>query len=397
MLEPEEVIARIKKTLQLVGLPGYEKRKPETLSGGESQRIALASTLTLEPNIIILDGAVTQLDPQGRKEIYEKLHTLASQEKRIVIVVEERVDHYLHLANRLIRLDKGTVIYDGYPKKEALYTTEKIWNLPKKIISDNVINARKPIVSVNSLTFQYPNGDFALENISLDIYPGEFIALMGKNGAGKTTLAKHFNGLHKPASGDVVIDHMNTKNYSTAQLASQVGYLFQNPQLQICTNSVQAEAAFALKVKKLPEKEIEARVSLLLAKMGLTQFAQNHPYKLAKGDLQKLALASSLVNEPQILIIDEPTSQMSASQSWETMKLISEYNRNGVTVIMISHDLNLALNFASRMVIMDQGEIVVDIPTAHCLNHEENLRELGIDVREIYDEGEMRHEAIAGV
>lgn len=397
LLEPEKVRARIKKALQFVGLPGYENRKPETLSGGEAQRIALASALTLEPEVIILDGAVTQLDPQGRREIYEKLRTLALQEKKIVIAAEEKAYNYLRLANRLIILNKGTIIYDGYPKKEALFTAEKAWNFPKRTNSANIANMEKPIVSVINLTFQYPNGDFALENISLDIYPGEFIALMGRNGAGKTTLAKHFNGLHKPAGGDVVINQMNTKNYSTAQLAGQVGYLFQNPQLQICTNSVWAEVAFALKVKKLPKKVIEDRVSLLLAEMGLTEFSQSHPYKLARSDIQKLALASSLANEPQILIIDEPTSQMSAVQSWETMELISQYNRNGITVIMISHDLNLALNFSSRIVVMDEGQIAMDIPTVHCFHHEEKLQELGLDIWEVYPEGEMKHEAIAGV
>ncbi|AOT72037.1 ABC transporter ATP-binding protein [Geosporobacter ferrireducens] len=397
LLEPEEVKRKIKKALHFVGLEGFENRKPETLSGGEAQRIALASMLTLEPKVIILDGAVTQLDPQSRREIYEKLHTLAQQEKKIVIIVEEKAYQYLYLAHRLICLDQGTVLYDGYPKKEVLFDVKKPWNFPEKVPVDNAADKERPRISVNHLTFQYPNRKFALKNISLDIYPGEFVALMGRNGAGKTTLAKHFNGLHKPGSGDVVINHMNTKEYSTAQLASQVGYLFQNPQIQICTHSVQAEVAFALKAKKIPKREIEGKVSQLMDKMGLIKFAQEHPYKLAKSDVQRLALASCLINEPQILIVDEPTSQMSAAQSWETMELISQYNRSGVTVIMISHDLNLALNFTSRMIIMNQGQITLDIPTAHCFNHEEKLRGLGLDIREVYAEGEMRYEAIAGV
>ncbi len=394
LLEPEEVGIRIKKSLQFVGLEGYENRKPENLSGGESQRIALASMLTLEPKIIILDGAVTQLDPQSKKEIYERLHTLALKEKKIVIIVEEKAYQYLHLAHRLISLDKGNVVYDGYPKKEVLFTMKKTRNFPKVNNSANVINAESPIVSINNLTFQYPNGQFALKNITLEICKGEFIALMGKNGAGKTTLAKHFNGLHKPKSGDVIVNHMNTKQYSTAQLASQVGYLFQNPQIQICTNSVQEEVSFALKAKKLSKGEIARKVSQLLDKMALTEFAQNHPYKLSKSDIQKLALASSLANDPQVLIIDEPTSQMSVAQSEEIMQLISQYNRNGVTVIMISHELNIALHYASRMIVMNQGEIVLDIPTAHCFSNEEKLQELGLDIREVYGEGEMRHEAI---
>ncbi len=378
----KEVRTRIKKALEFVGLKGFENRKPETLSGGEAQRIAIASTLSLNPQVLIFDRATNQLDPQGRKEIYEKLRTLTLQEKKIVIVVEEKASDYLHLADRLINLDSGTIVYDGSPKREAFMTLEKVRNLPKgKAIK---FPATKPIVSIRNLSFRYPNDQFALKNISLDIYPGEFVALMGKNGAGKTTLAKHFNGLHKPTSGDVIINDLNTKSYSTAQLASQVGYLFQNPQMQICTNSVLAEVGFALKVKKMPDKQIETKVYPLLERVGLTQHAQIHPYRLMKGELQKLALAASLVNEPQILIIDEPTSQMSNIQSWETLELIADYNRQGVTVIMISHDSKLALNFASRIVLMNQGKIELNTQTAYCLEHEGKFRELGINIREVY-------------
>ncbi|MBB6216092.1 energy-coupling factor transport system ATP-binding protein [Anaerosolibacter carboniphilus] len=397
LLEPEEIRARIEKALRFVGLQGYEKRKPETLSGGEGQRVAIASMMTLEPKVIILDGAVSQLDPQGRKEIYEKLRILAIQEKTMVMIVEEKAHLYLHLAHRLICMDNGRIIYDGSPEKEAILSREKIWDFPKKIHPRNGSNPEGQIVSVNNLTFQYPNGEFALRDVSLDIYPREFVALMGKNGAGKTTLAKHLNGLHKPVQGDVLIHHMNTKNYSTAQLANQVGYLFQNPQVQICTNTVEAEVAFTLKAKKLPKREIGKRVLPLLDKMGLIGFAQDHPYRLGKSDIQKLGLASSLVNEPHLLVIDEPTSQMSTAQSWETMELIDQHHRKGGTVIMISHDLNLALHFASRIVVMDRGKIVLDIPTDDCFQYEERLCELGLDIREVYAEGDMRYEAIAGI
>lgn len=397
LLDPVEVRNRIHKCLEFVGLKGYEKRKSETLSGGEAQRIALASMLTLSPEIIILDEALTQLDSQGKKRIYEQLSNLAVEEKKIIIIVEKKLENYLYLASRLLMLDEGKIIYDGCPKKEALTKAKEITKIHDKVQQDQLIELSHPIIRVENLSFHYPDGQIALEDISLEVNSGEFIALMGKNGAGKTTLAKHFNGLHQPSEGTVFVNEMNTKNHSIAQLSNQVGYLFQNPQMQICTNSVEEEVGFALKVRRLPKKVIASKVASVLSKMKLMEYSKDHPYALTKSNVQKLAIASSLINEPQIIIVDEPTSQMSTAQSFEIMELIYQYNQKGVTVVMVSHDLHLALHYASRIVVLDHGQIALDIPTMECFEYEQELSDLGLELKEVESGGEKTYEAVARI
>ncbi|RBP63798.1 energy-coupling factor transport system ATP-binding protein [Alkalibaculum bacchi] len=394
LVEEEEVKRRIKRALDFVGLEGYEKRKSHTLSGGEAQRAVLASVLTLDPKILILDEAVTQIDPKGRKDIYERLGQMAKKEKKIVIIVDNKVDNYFSIDHRLLVLDEGKLLYDGPMRRD------KLPKFIKPIKSQKVTTLFKtldPVLSVENVSFQYGNGEFGLENINLKVYPGEFISLMGKNGAGKTTLAKHFNGLYKPSKGNVWVKNMNTREHSTAQLSKKVGYLFQDPQIQLFTNSVEEEVSFALRVQKLPKDEIVERTKKILDEMNLSQYAQDHPYTLSKGDVQKLALASSLINEPEILIIDEPTSQMSFVESWRIMEIISRLTQKGVAVIMISHDLELALHYSSRMVVLKEGHIELDIRTNECFIYKKELYDLGLDICEDGKKGEEMYETIVGI
>lgn len=394
LLEEEEVKKRIKKALDFVGLERYEKRKSHTLSGGEAQRVVLASVLTLDPKVLILDEAVTQIDPKGRRDIYEKLSEMAKEENKIVIIVDNKVENYFSIDHKLIVLDQGKIIYDGPIRKEKLPKFIK----PIKLQTNRALfKTVEPVLSVENLSFQYGNGEFGLEDIHLKVYPGEFIALMGKNGAGKTTLAKHFNGLHKPSKGNVWVKNMNTREHTTAQLSKKVGYLFQDPQIQLFTNSVEEEVSFALRVQKLPKDEIEDRTKKVLDKMGLSPYAKDHPYTLSKGDVQKLALASSLINEPEILIIDEPTSQMGFVQSWKVIELVSQLTKKGVAVIMISHDLELALHYSSRMVVLKEGTIKLDIPTRECFTYEKELNHLGLDLSKDGGKGEEMYETIVGI
>lgn len=394
LLEEEEIKKRVKRALDFVGLKGYEKRKSYTLSGGEAQRAVLASLLTLDPKVLILDEAVTQIDPKGRRKIYEKLSKMAKEEKKIIIIVDNKVENYFSMDHKLIVVEDGKIIYDGPMKKEKLPAFIK----PVKAQSNIALFTNlEPVLSVEKLSFQYDNGEFGLENMDFKVYPGEFVSLMGENGAGKTTLAKHFNGLHKPSKGNVWVRDMNTREHSTAQLSKKVGYLFQDPQIQLFTNSVEEEVSFALRVQKLPVEEIKDRTKKILDEMHLSQYAKDHPYTLSKGDVQKLALASSLINEPEILIIDEPTSQMGFAQSWEVMENIFQLSQKGLAVIMISHDLELALHYSSRMLVLKGGHIELDIKSNECLTYKKELYDLGLDICKDSGKGEGIYETIVGI
>ena len=226
-----------------------------------------------------------------------------------------------------------------------------------------------PAVEVKGLSLRYENSEFALKNVSLKICPGDFVALIGENGAGKTTLTKTFNGLLRPEKGSVFINGLNVAEHTTAQLSAHIGYLFQNPLLQVCQNSVEEEISFGLKVKKFPKDNIKNRVQQVLRDFRLEGAASLHPYKLSRGMLQKVALASVLVSDPPILVIDEPTSNMCYEEAREVMDLIDQYHQKGHTVIMITHNLTLAEEYCRRFIVMHKGRLVLDTDDASLANY----------------------------
>ena len=201
-----------------------------------------------------------------------------------------------------------------------------------------------------------------LHGIQLTIRAGEFVALTGPNGAGKTTVAKHLNGLLRPTAGRVLICGRDVAGQPTWQLAGQVGYVFQNPDHQIFCRSVAEEVGFALRVAGRPPAEIAARTTAVLQFTGLTDLSEANPLTLTRGQRQLVAMASTLIAEPEILVIDEPTT----GQDWRgvqaIMGLVDRLNQQGTTIVMISHDRELIAHHARRVVTIDGGQVVADGP-----------------------------------
>ncbi|MFM1651115.1 energy-coupling factor ABC transporter ATP-binding protein [Brevibacillus sp. B_LB10_24] len=199
-----------------------------------------------------------------------------------------------------------------------------------------------------------------LKNINLTIQQGEFIALIGGNGSGKTTLAKHCNGLYKPVSGTVRVGGRDTKTCSVAELVSQVAYCYQNPDHQIFQSTVGEEVAFGPRNMGLPADEVEARVSEALQAVGLDQLREEEPYFASKGTRQKIAVASILAMKPQAIILDEPTTGLDHRGVEEMMSLIRKLHRDGHTILVITHDMRLVAEYAGRVLVLSQGEIICD-------------------------------------
>lgn len=377
LLDPGEVDQRVQWALEFVGLPGFGKRTPLSLSGGEKQRAALATILALKPEVLILDRSIDQLDPEGRRDLYRKLNHLCRSEDISIILVDERLDDIESLADRIVILEAGALVYDGPLRQapNAIFCTcpedlqdvspalEASLEITEETAPDNSSPAA-PIISLSGVCYEYAQSRFALQDVTLDIDAGEFVALTGPNGAGKTTLVKQMNALLRPQKGQVVVHDLNTRSTSPAELARYVGTCFQDPLVRVCTQSVREEVGFALKLRKIPVDEINHRVDTVLEQLGLTRVAEAHPYRLSPGQLQCAALAAVLVNRPRILILDEPTSRLSREKRWEIMALIREVHRTGVTVIMISHDPQAVFNFSERVVRLENGRIVSDEGTA---------------------------------
>jgi energy-coupling factor transport system ATP-binding protein len=216
------------------------------------------------------------------------------------------------------------------------------------------------MIEAENVHFVYPNGVEALKGVSLVIREGEFVAIMGQNGAGKTTLIKHFNGLLKPTKGSVRVNGMETTKTSVASLARNVGFVFQNPDHQLFSETVEEEIAFALKNFGFEADVIEKRISWALNLLGLEQYRKTSPFLLSGGERKRVALASILAWDPQTLVLDEPTIGQDYQQKEKLRQFIIQMQTQGKTVIIVTHDVEFVAECNPRVVLMKEGRIVAD-------------------------------------
>jgi len=234
------------------------------------------------------------------------------------------------------------------------------------------------MIEVEDIYFTYPNGVEALKGISLKIKNGEFVAIMGQNGAGKTTLVKHFNGLLKPTKGKVLVDGVETTKVSVATLARKVGFVFQNPDTQLFSETVEDEVAFALKNFGFKENVIKKRVSWALNLLGLTQYRKTSPFMLSGGERKRVALASVLAWNPKILILDEPTIGQDYQQKEKLRQFILQLKAQRKTIIIVTHDVEFVAECNPRVILMREGKIVADGKAREILTTPEILNQASI-------------------
>lgn len=231
---------------------------------------------------------------------------------------------------------------------------------------------------VEDVRFSYPNGVEALKGVSLTVKDGEFVAIMGQNGAGKTTLVKHFNGLLKPSSGSVRVNGVETSKASVATLARHVGFVFQNPDHQLFCETVDDEIAFALKNFGYEQEVIEKRITWAVNLLGLSQYRKTSPFMLSGGERKRVALASVLAWDPQILILDEPTIGQDHRQKENLRQFIMQLQTQGKTIVMVTHDVEFVAECNPRVVLMREGKIVADGQGKQVLTNPELLEQASI-------------------
>jgi len=405
--DAETMKRNIAAALERTDLCGYERRSPSGLSGGEKQRVAIAGVLAMEPPILVLDEPTSELDPEASAHLFTLCDRLCTEQRMTLLLASHEAERLLDHAKRIIVIEEGTICWDGDPR--SLYSdvgachhrgisvpviAELMWNLrqrgiriddplpltldeavpvvaglfsgSKKNIASITSSAPRPaqrrvLIDVRSLSHHYNGTRDALNGIDLQIARGEFIALVGKNGAGKTTLAKHFNGLLKPTAGKVIVSGKDTNRYSIGTLSKTVGYVFQNPDHQIFCPSVREEVEFGLRTMEgLTESEIASRTAEALRAVGLEDRSARHPFTLGKGERQKLAVASVLARAPEVLVIDEPTTGLDREDGRAMMAMIRRLHRDGHTIIVITHDMQLAADHAERVIVLAHGSILAD-------------------------------------
>lgn len=427
-LPAEEIYRRVVEALNRVGLKGYEERDTSGLSGGEQQRLAIAGVLAMQPEVLVLDEPASELDPVGRTEIYKTIDDLRLAKRLTILVTEHYGEEISKRADQVIVFNRGEIVWQGVPEElfrnislldrfgirpvpvslvgwdfyqkgwitldeiplDVLSAEKMVRNVLSKHSLRDSLSSFKPesfrrpdtkapvVLQVSNLLYQYTPDIIALQSVNLTIRRGEFVALIGRNGSGKTTLTKHFNGLLKPTDGEVVVDGMNTKKFNTSILAQVVGYVFQNPDHQIFSNSLERELAYGLKNAGLDDAEIKLRVDNALKLTGLEQQRNDHPFSLGKGERQKVAVASILALEPKILVIDEPTTGQDWAGMQNMMALIKQLHENGTTVIMISHDMEIVAKYAQRVIVMKDGGILLEGSTREVFENFEMLEQAGI-------------------
>jgi len=271
------------------------------------------------------------------------------------------------------------------------------------------------MIEVDNLFYRYPNGVEALRGVSLKVRRGEFLAIMGKNGAGKTTLVKHFNGLLKPTRGSVKVDGIDTRDLSVAELSRKVGLVFQNPDHQLFCETVEEEIAFALKNFGFDEETVEKRVEWALHLLDLERYRKSSPLVLSGGERKRVALASVLAWDPEVLVLDEPTIGQDQRQKETLRQFILQLNAQGKTVVMVTHDVEFVAECKPRVVLMSDGNIIADGEAKSVLTDFKILREASIippqitqlfssitkygfpcDVIDLWEAKSILHEALLG-
>ena len=376
---------RIQWALKVIGLEGYEEKSPDELSGGQKQRVAIASIMAMRPEILILDEPTSDLDPQGKREIFELLDSIRKEFDLTIILVSHDTKKIMQFCNRVIIIDDGEIKFDDRTSQLSnnidllqeigIYYPSSTLNYQETSDIKTEINhiKRNPLIKASNLNYTYPNQTQALKNVNLEIYRNDFIAIIGKNGSGKTTLIKHFNGLLKPQQGEVLLNNKSITDYTISQVAQTIGYCYQNPDHQLFKNTIREEIEFGLRNLKFHEHEIERRYNEMVELLDLKKFEEIYEstFYLSKGIRQRLALASVLVLEPDILIIDEPTTGQDFRMIEEFMKILKDLHERDHTIIIVTHDPRVIAKYSKEVVILDNGKVIQKLSTSEFLKTKE--------------------------
>jgi energy-coupling factor transport system ATP-binding protein len=404
-LSRDEMGARIGAAIEAVGLRGFEHRDPTSLSGGQKQRLAIAAVLALRPSVMVLDEPTTDLDPEGRAEVFELIRSLRRQGLSLIVIEHEAEE--LRGCDRLVLLDRGRVLATGsaaelmtqldllercgvrppginvvlaklgigghalsveHAEAELRRAIPKLRHVryaapqPQVVPAQASAIAAEPLIDVRDVTFAYPDGPTVLDSLRLRVERGEFLAIIGQNGSGKTTLAKQMVGLLTPDRGDVLLMGRDRRELRPSETARHAAYVFQNPDHQLFAPTVGEEVAFGPRNFGLSPEEVEQRSSEVLRAVGLEDQRESDPFLLSKGERQRLAVASMLALRPRLLILDEPTTGLDYREQRRMMALVQDLNRSGIAIIMITHTPWLVAEYARRVVLMRAGRILFDGP-----------------------------------
>lgn len=408
----DQIDGRLVEALETVGIADLRDREIATLSGGQKQKVAIAAILALKPRVLVMDEPTAALDPESSRLVFETLRAVNETAGVTVVVIEQKVALLSRYCSRIAVMGEGRIQIEGTPHEVFARATDlrrlgvdsprtvRISNslvkrglspagtdpsldvaeaegLIRSLVpagaadempasdpapSPHVPAARahavgaEPVVELTGVGFSYGPGAAAVRDLDVTVYPGELVGIVGQNGAGKTTLTKLLCGLLRPSEGAVRIAGMDTADLPTSKIAAHVATLFQNPDRQICKDTVLDEVAFGLELTGTDAATARERARAVVERFGLP--LDESPFVLSRGQRQMVALASVVVMEPEVVLLDEPTSGLDYRECMTVMETVREMAERGSAVIMVCHDMEVVSDFAERIVVMADGRIL---------------------------------------
>lgn len=427
MVPQEEMFARVEEAAQMVDVKKLLNHAPRELSGGQKQRVSMAGVMVDDVSILLFDEPLANLDPATGKRAIDMIDRIQKKKQTTILIIEHRLEDALYRdVDRIIVVGEGRIVADLAPDellstdilekqgiREPLYVAAlkhagcviSASDKPQHIESMKLQDYRKPlkdwfektegkpaakeapsVLKVENLYFSYVEGNPILQHIHFDIKKGEMVSIVGKNGAGKSTLSNLICGFYKPTKGRILLNGEDMAPLSIKERGEKIGLVMQSPNQMISKPMIFDEIALGLKVRGVPEEEIKERVNKTLKICGLYPFRNWPVSALSFGQKKRVSIASILVMNPEILILDEPTAGQDYRHYTEIMEFLKEINETyGITIIMITHDMHLMLEYTDRAIVIADGCLIADDAPARVLTDEQIADKAYLKKTSLYD------------
>lgn len=418
--EMKDKVALWAERLDLTSLLNH---RPQDLSGGQKQRVSLAGVLIDESPILLFDEPLANLDPKSGQETIDLIDKIHKEEGATTIIIEHRLEDVLYRpVDRILLVNDGTLLFNGSPDellsstlllengiREPLYVTvlrqlgfdtRSAQNLsqldaldlsdlvlPDRVLKDKRDSSSDSILKVEGLSVSYGDNPAIIEDMSFSLKKGERLAIVGKNGAGKSTLAKALCGF-VPCQGKLTYKGQDISQDSIAERSERIGFVLQNPNQMISQTMIFDEVALGLRLRGIEETEVEERVHEVLKTCGLYSFRKWPISALSFGQKKRVTIASILVLKPEIIILDEPTAGQDYKTYTDIMNFLDSLQKQGHTIVMITHDMQLMLEYSDRCLVVVEGKIIADDNPVTILNQKDLLESANLKQTSLYTLGQ---------
>ena len=418
--EMKDKVALWAERLDLTSLLNH---RPQDLSGGQKQRVSLAGVLIDESPILLFDEPLANLDPKSGQETIDLIDKIHKEVGATTIIIEHRLEDVLYRpVDRILLVDDGELLFNGSPDellsstlllengiREPLYVTvlrqlgfdtRSAQNLsqldaldlsdlalPDRVLKDKKDSSSDSILKVERLSVSYGDNPAIIEDLSFSLKKGERLAIVGKNGAGKSTLAKALCGF-VPSQGKLTYKGQDISQDSIAERSERIGFVLQNPNQMISQTMIFDEVALGLRLRGIEEAEVEERVYEVLKTCGLYSFRKWPISALSFGQKKRVTIASILVLKPEIIILDEPTAGQDYKTYTDIMNFLDSLQKQGHTIVMITHDMQLMLEYSDRCLVVVEGKIIADDNPVTILNQKDLLESANLKQTSLYTLGQ---------